>query len=145
MIVSSDTIRTQLAAIWPRLEFIVLSDPEWWAPETADVAAFLVSEPDLPFVPHLYECEEQSLDLVAAQRRLHVEDYLHAQHFSTGRAKQHLNWPLGIVCGTRFAGVDMDHWQNIIVTRSGVRLVERQSKRIWAPDPAQDQIYFLLM
>ncbi len=57
MIVSSDTIRAQLAAIWPRLDFIVLSDPEWWAPETADVAAFLVTEPDPPFVPHLYECE----------------------------------------------------------------------------------------
>jgi len=139
MIVSSDTIRAQLAAIWPDLKFAVLSDPEWWAPETADVAAFLVTEPDLPFVPHLYECEEQSLDLVAAQRRLHADDYL------AGRSKPRLNWPLGIVCGTRFAGVEMDHWQNIIVTRSGVRLVERQSKRIWAPDPAQDQIYFLLM
>lgn len=141
MIVSSDAIREQIGVIWPDLQFLVLSDPEWWLPSAADLWSFLAAQPDLPFVPHLYECEEQSLDTMAAQRRLHVKDYLR----STGHTKQRLNWPLGIVCGTRFAGIDVDHWQNICVTRSGVRLVERQTKRIWPPDPAQDQIYFLLM
>ena len=92
-----------------------------------------------PYVPHLYECEEFTLDLVAAQRRRH------AGRFLADNTGLRCNWPLGIVCGTRFAGVAMDHWQNICGTQDGIRLVEPQTRRFWTPDPNRDQIYFLLM
>jgi hypothetical protein len=141
MMISSSQVRSELSKIWPNLRFVVLSDSEWWLPSVADVRSLLARLPRLDYIERLYECEEFALELVASQRRAHAADC----QLGAVPAGERFNWPLGIVCGTRFRGHDMDHWQNLCLTADGIILIEPQTGQIWPPQPDMDQIYFLLM
>jgi hypothetical protein len=67
------------------------------------------------------------------------------RRFNAQNAQDH-NWPFGIVCGTRFAGVDIDHWCNVALCRDeSLLLLEPQTGRMWTPNRTADNIYFVLM
>ena len=142
-LINSDIVRAELAAIWPKLKFVVLSDPAWMAPLVGDLRDYLrlrwrPARP--PYLARLSECEEFALGLVAHQRRWHAEQILAGADTGTG------NWPLGIVVGTKFGGRDIDHWANICRTAdAGIVLIEPQTCAVWPAAAAGDQIYFLLM
>ncbi len=145
MAVTSAYVRGKIAAIWPALKFVVLSDQLWFPPSKPALIDFLKeSWPHVkpPYIPSVSECEEFSISLVAYQRKLHAVLVADGVIPITDR----YNWPIGIVCGTRFRGRDIDHWQNICLTHdAGIMMIEPQTQEIWSPEPDQDEIYFLLM
>ena len=143
MIVKSADVRKAIKAAWPKLKFMVLSDREWWLPEVENVEAMVheVAVDRMSFIPPLFECEEFSLALVAAIRGRRADLY-RAGKLQPERVR---NWPLGVVCGTRFQGEDVDHWINVCVTRQGVWLIEPQTGLMWQPEKGEDEIFFLLM
>jgi hypothetical protein len=130
----SQTVRRLMAQVWPELKFIILSDPQWQAPTQGEVLAAL--DAYAPRRRHyrqgVYECEEFAIDFMAFCRRINAQN---ADH----------NWPLGVVCGTRFKSEYMDHWANVCVSDDGLWLIEPQTGGVWAAKPVQDQVYFAMM
>ena len=143
MKITSEAVRKDIAAIWPDLQFILLSDPAWWDPDVAEVQEFLQTSgiEKLPYIEGIHECEEFSLQLVAELRRRRAEKAV------AGMIPKNelLNWPFGFVFGTRFAGRDLDHWMGITHTRQGLWLIEPQTDAIWTPSRDRDQVLFLFM
>jgi hypothetical protein len=122
---------------------MVLSDPEWACPHRAELEAAIkeMGIERLSYIRHLFECEEFATALMTTARGRR------ATMAETGKLprEQWRNWPLGIVCGARFRGVDEDHWINICLTREGLYLIEPQTGDMWRPIAGEDEIYFLLM
>ena len=143
IILPSKTIRKNIAEIWPDLQFIVLSDPQWKVPQITDVAKFLINAktPERQFVPNLFACEEYAVSLLAEVRQHHVQQAL----VEGWPEKEQRNWPLGIVFGSMFQGQPREHWLNVCVCHEGVYIIEPQTAEYWLATPANDNILFLFM
>lgn len=133
--IGTNEIRNQIHAIWPDLEFIILTDPEWQGMTLSEFREWdlLIPRPD--FVKNKFECEEFSGHFVFCQREM---DSIINQ--------DGLNIPIGFVWGRKFQIINRSHYCCIGFTSdAGPILLERQNGKMWIPDKDKDDVQFLFM
>jgi hypothetical protein len=138
MIIFSGQVRRALKTVWPGLKYIVLTDPAWIAPALNDFKTYFTGLGSPAYIEQVWECEEIALDAMLRHRAQQIKTY-------SGEPSEPCNWAMGFVGGTRFNGVNMNHFCNICITESGVYLADQQSGNVWTPDRGSDEIYFLFM
>ncbi|MCK9597414.1 MAG: hypothetical protein M0R06_00160 [Sphaerochaeta sp.] len=136
MIITSEALRKALKKIWPDLEFMLLSDPEWDSPTRKELEDFISRVQKPGRVDHVWECEEYAFNLMVEQRREH----------SKVSSKDDYNWPLGAAWVDKYRGEDLNHVVNICLTSDkGIILADHQADAIWIPDSSGDNVYSVIM
>ena len=124
MILSSDDIESKLKKIWPDLQFIWPTNPNWgldverWLPEITENC----SVKHYTFINGVWECENY-----AHQFKANVENYQY-QLYQHGEFKPRWRWAIAESIGVKsdIFGDGVVHGMNIIITESRVLVYEPQ-------------------
>jgi len=120
MILTSKEIREELSKEWANLVWMLLTDPEYYAPSYEKIKTFVKQEQGdkRKYIPNIYECEEFSLSFMTTLRRMRADDWLE------GQTEHRLNWAVGLILTQ---DGDKIHYKNVCISNNeGVLLIEPQ-------------------
>jgi len=139
MILTSKKIREKLNEEWPDLVWMLLTDPEYYAPSYEKIKLFVKQEQGdkRKYIPNIYECEEFSLSFMTTLRRMRADDWLE------GQTEYRLNWAVGLILTQT---LDTVHYKNVCISNDeGVLLIEPQANLIEKAKDSTLEAHYVFM
>ncbi len=136
--ISSERLRMALNGLWPNLQMIWPTDPNYEVVPVKKLKEILnkCSVSGLTFMGDVWDCDNFALQLHAKVQKHQYDEVL----FGTASKTP---WAFGECLGTRFRGDEINHAINISITDNGVYLIEPQTNEIWKADKTSDKPYFI--
>lgn len=132
MIVPTAETRKRLKIAWPKLKFIMLTDPQFHRPPILSVREQLDAFDPGEFIPNFRACEETAMEFMLMTRKLWPPN---------GAL---VNWAVGWVFALECKILKARHFLNIVDAEEGLFLIDARSKQIWSPID-EDKVVWLAM
>ena len=132
MIAPTSSIRKRLKKAWPKLKFIMLTDPLFFRPPILKVREQLNAFDPGEFIPNFRACEETAMEFMLQTRKLYPPN------------GERINWAVGWVFALECKVTKERHFLNIVDAEEGLFLLDARIKQLWSPTD-EDQIAWLTM
>jgi hypothetical protein len=142
MIVTAKEVREEFNNIWPDFEFNWYLDKKFYVPKLEEIENHFNRSKvhTMKFVKELNDCDDYAIQFKAEVQRFRYFAYMEGLI----RQEDAYPYPLSVVFGNRFRGMNMPHATGMCLTEKGIRGIDLTPTihRIWTPKADGDNPIF---